>query len=67
MSWIATLLSVIGIILNAKKNIYCWPTWILSDILWVIIAILKQDYAQVLLWLIFGIAGIYGWWKWKHE
>ena len=65
MDWIALILSVIGIMLNAKKNILCWIVWIASNICWIVYLIPLGQTAQILLWVIFGSFNMYGWYEWK--
>lgn len=66
MEWIAVILSLIGMILNAKKNIWCWPIWILSDCVWLYcVAIKTYQPQQIILWIAFLISNIYGWYWWR--
>ena len=63
-SWIATFLSFLGIILNAKKIIWCWLFYILGSIFWILIAVFEINYPQIVLWTIFLGSNIYGWRQW---
>lgn len=65
VSWIAASLSILGILFNAKKNIWCWPIWLLSNFLWLIVTIQTQNWPQVILWSTFLVTNIYGWYEWK--
>ncbi len=67
INWFAALISIIGIILNAKKDILCWPTWLFSNFLWIAYSLPKKDYAYVVLWLVFGGFNIYGWLQWQKQ
>jgi nicotinamide mononucleotide transporter len=62
---IATTLSIVGIILNAKKIIWCWHIWILSNIFWIIYSISTQQWSQLILWVAFLIFNFYGYFQWK--
>ena len=42
VGWVAPLISVNGIYLNAKKNIRCWPIWITSATLWCLYSFLTS-------------------------
>ena len=69
LGWIAFALSVIGILLNAKKIIWCWPIWLVSNVLW-IIHIWTQpapDYSALCLWVVFLMSNIYGWFQWGRD
>ena len=35
LSWIASLLTVVGTLLNAYMIIWCWPSWVLGSMIWV--------------------------------
>jgi nicotinamide mononucleotide transporter len=67
LGWAATATSIIGIGLNARKNIYCWPVWLLSNVLWISHAIILKDAPSIFLWAVFGISNIYGWFQWKKD
>lgn len=63
IQWLALIVSMTGIFLNANKKILCWPTWILSGILWVVYYLPEEDWAAVCLWVAFAGFNIYGWSK----
>ena len=65
--WIATIFSLIGIVFNAKRSIWCWPTWLVGSIVWVLYYLFGTDkiqWASVILWSTFICANLYGWWNW---
>jgi nicotinamide riboside transporter PnuC len=65
LSWIATILSLTGIILNAYLIIWCWGIWMASNVLWVIWSIRKKEWSQTVLWVVFFVTNIYGWYQWN--
>lgn len=65
LGWVATTFSLIGVVLNARKSIWCWFVWCLANTLWTDIAIVRHDWPQVLLWVVFTVANVYGWWEWR--
>jgi nicotinamide mononucleotide transporter len=69
MDWLALTFSILGIFLNAKKNILCWPIWIASDILWIIFFILNPPtiWSSIILYVVFGVMNIYGWVEWNKS
>jgi nicotinamide mononucleotide transporter len=67
LAWIATVISIVGIILNAKKIIYCWPVWVVSNILWIIYFASLDMIPSVVLWIVFTIFNIYGWRQWYKD
>jgi hypothetical protein len=56
-----------GMVLNANKNKYCWPLWMVGDILFLIAAIFIADTMFILIWCMFIINNFYGWYKWKNS
>ena len=64
---IATVLSISGILLNAKKIIYCWHIWVLSDIFWIIYSIHTDQIPALIMWIVFVFANIYGYLQWRKK
>jgi len=67
LGWIATLISIIGIFLNARKNMLCWPIWLVSNVLWVTYFALLGDPPSIILWIVFSIFNVYGWVQWSKD
>lgn len=67
MSWIAAILSIIGVFLNAKKKILCWPFWIASNVLWIVYSVATAQWALLVLWVVFLGTNIYGWREWRKK
>jgi len=64
VSWCAATISFIGILLNTYKIILCWPVWCVANIFWIYWAIKKKEGAQIVLWIVFTLANLYGWYMW---
>lgn len=64
IGWIATALSFAGIILNGKKNIWCWPVWLLSNVFWVTLGFKYHDGSMVACQVGFVALNVYGWRAW---
>lgn len=67
MNTIALILSLIGIVLNARKNIWCWAVWIIADICWIWVAVPTGDIHQIIMWTVFGGFNVYGWTQWLKK
>ena len=67
LGYFAALISLIAIVLNARKNILCWPIFLFSNILWITYSILEGDVPSILLWILFSIFNVYGWIQWKRD
>jgi nicotinamide riboside transporter PnuC len=70
--WIASIVSILGIFLNARKIIWCWPVWIFSNFLWLfhtldIPRFIHLDIATSLMWFVFLLANFYGAYLWRKE
>lgn len=67
LGYIAAVVSATGIILNAKKIMACWPIWIFSNFLWITYSGIEGDVPSIVLWSLFTLFNIYGWWQWKKD
>jgi nicotinamide riboside transporter PnuC len=67
ISWIASVLTILAIILNGFKNIWCWPIYMVTNILWIVYFIPKLEWAVIVLNLVFFIINILALIKWKKD
>jgi len=67
MTWIITIFSLIGVVLNIYKNKYCFIIWAFTNFAWMIIDYIYGLYAQSALFLIYFILALWGLYKWKKE
>jgi len=67
IGWIATALSLIGAVLNARKNIYGYWLWIVANAVWLVISVIRKDWAQVVLWVSYIIITSYGIYCWSRN
>jgi len=67
LGYIAAFFSFIGIALNAKKIILCWPIWIFSNVLWIVYSGIQGDIPYIILWILFSIFNVYGWIMWSKN
>ncbi len=66
IGWIATLLCIIGnLAVIKKKNGFL--VWFAGTGLLLILAIIRQDWSQVFLFIIYEIINIYGYLEWSNE
>lgn len=64
LTWIITAISLIGTILNIKKNIACFYLWTIGNIAWLIFDLYSGLYSRTVLdmvQLVFSIWGIIAW------
>jgi nicotinamide mononucleotide transporter len=67
IDWIATSLSILGLVFNAKKSAWCWPIWLLGSVLWLTYACTTKQASLALLQIVFVAANIYGWSCWCKD
>ena len=65
MIWILTLLSIIGVILNAHKKRVCFLVWMFTNFTWMVIDFRAGIPAQGTLFAVYFCLAIYGWVTWK--
>ncbi|HTB05450.1 MAG TPA: nicotinamide riboside transporter PnuC [Bacteroidia bacterium] len=64
---ITTGLSLLGTWMMAKKYIEHWLVWIITDILYIALYIIKELYLTAVLSLIFTLLAVYGYYAWKKQ
>jgi len=63
--WIATVLAVFGVILNNNKIIWCFPLWLVSNIICLLYHRKAELWGLVFRDIIFIILALIGWWQWS--
>lgn len=68
LSLIATTLSLLGNFLIIKKKRIGFISWIISNILWIIVNLISiPNIPQIIMFLVYTGISIYGWIKWKQN
>lgn len=67
MKIILTLLSVTGVILNAKKKRICFIIWLITNTSWAIVDFSHGLWEQGALFVVYVALAIYGWFNWKKK
>ena len=64
LGWVATILVLVGFVLNSKKRFYpALIIWIIGDVLWIIYDVLINNYSHCALSTIIIIINTYGLFK----
>lgn len=66
-SWAEVLGDVSGVAcvaLLARQNVWTWPTGLANNVLWALLFVRAQLYADGALQVVFFGLGVYGWWHW---
>ena len=66
MDYLSVFLSVFGLFLNARRNFWCWPVWLVGNVTWAIYATQTHQPSIMLLQGIYLGVNIYGWKKWLN-
>lgn len=64
---IITLLALLGVVLNIKKDIRCFYIWTFTNVSWAMIDFYMEIYAQGVLFTIYTALAIYGIWSWNTK
>ncbi len=69
---LVSILSLIGTILNIKKNRYCFLFWAGTNLVWcvsdVILSVQDQKFlSRALMFFIYFWLAVYGWFSWKKN
>jgi len=67
LSYVAASISLIGILLNIKKNPLCWFLFFLSDSLWLYYFGITRQFAPMGIYVVFLIANYYGYRSWIKD
>jgi nicotinamide riboside transporter PnuC len=69
LPWAAVCFSLVGIIVNAREGMSCWAIWLVSNVMWIAVALHREQPADLVLWSAFVVANVYGWYSWskRHE
>lgn len=65
-TWILTVLSIIGVILNIKKHHRCFYIWAFTNASWAVVDAIQGIYAQTALFAVYFGLSIWRIWEWKH-
>lgn len=64
---VSFILAIIGQFLIVKKNATAFVAWIISDVLWAVLALLRKDYLQTVMFVAYVVSQVWGLWKWTKE
>jgi nicotinamide riboside transporter PnuC len=67
IGWIATVIAMIGVVLNARHNIICFYLWIGSNSYYTVVNVLSGSYSQAALFAFNLVMAIYGIYCWKRK
>lgn len=65
MTWILSVISIIGAILNILHYPIGFVLWAAADIVWATHDFCIGEYAQGMLFVIYFFLGVWGFWSWR--
>jgi membrane protein implicated in regulation of membrane protease activity len=66
-TYVLTVLALVGVVLNIKKNKACFYIWSFTNSAWAIVDFNKGIPAQGILFSIYAVLAIYGLWEWRDQ
>ena len=67
ISWLITVLSLVGAIFNAKGNIWGFYIWVPANIAWVIYDFTIGQPAQASLFIAYTVITLFGIYAWRKK
>jgi nicotinamide mononucleotide transporter len=64
MEVVGAVTSLVGVWLITRRNLLCWPTVLIAELLYMIVFYRVRLYSGALLQIIFMGVTFYGWWYW---
>ena len=64
-TWVLTIASIVGVVLNIKKHRLCFLIWAITNFMWAIVDYQAGLYAQSALFGIYFLLALYGLWEWR--
>ena len=66
-SVLALAITLVGTVLNARKNIWGFYVWLVANMMWLVITWKMRDASLAIQYLVFTILNIYGIFEWKRK
>ena len=67
LTWVISVFSLIGVILNIKKKQLCFVIWLCTNTAWCVIDALRGIPAQSVLFFVYAIMAIWGIYEWRSK
>lgn len=67
LTWLLTILSLIGVVLNTHQDRRCFYIWIVTNSSWAAVDFYKGIYAQGTMFVLYLLLSIWGLYKWQHK
>lgn len=65
MTWLITLVALVGVVLNIQKRRECFWVWLCTNTSWCVIDFVHGLYSQATLMAVYAVLSVYGLWSWR--
>jgi nicotinamide mononucleotide transporter len=65
--WFGTIFGIAGVVLTARRSVFCWPAWLVSIIAYGVFFTQIKLYADATLQIFFLVTSILGWLAWQKD
>jgi nicotinamide riboside transporter PnuC len=65
MMWVLTALSIVGVILNVRKDHRGFLLWMVTNAAWAVVDFEHGLFAQGVLFVVYFFLALWGWISWK--
>ncbi len=65
--WLGTVFGIAGVVLTARRSVFCWPAWLVSIIAYGVFFTQIKLYADAVLQVFFLITSVIGWLAWQKD
>lgn len=65
--WLGTVFGIAGVVLTAKRSVFCWPAWLVSIIAYFVFFLQIKLYADATLQIFFLVTSVMGWVAWYRD
>ncbi|MCC6425679.1 MAG: nicotinamide mononucleotide transporter [Phycisphaerales bacterium] len=66
IGWIATIATFLGVYLTGSNTLWCWPVYLLSNVLWIVYGLTEQQMPLIAMHSMLMVLNIAAWNKWRN-
>lgn len=67
MTWLLTIASLIGVVMNIRLDRRCFYIWTVTNACWCLVDYHKGLYAQAALFAVYFLLAVYGVYEWEKR
>jgi len=65
MTWVLAALSLVGVVLNIRKQRACFALWLATNATWAVVDLHAGLPAQAALMAVYAALAVWGWFAWR--